>query len=304
MHRAALLFSALLLLLATLGCDKARSDSVRLTNEGMKALNKNELRIAKARFQEALDVFPDNSKAHYGMGVVMRELKNPERSRRHFKAALDLEPDLTEALFHLGQMAFDESKLDEAEGALRRVLEQDPDDHGAYFLLGQIHENRNALKDAEVAYRKAVTLSVNATPFRADVFVSLARLYERVGAEEEAMAVLREGMRVVTPERVLATSNLAVLYNALGRMLLARDQYGQAIDVLRQAVQFTGAPKDVAFNLGWAYAAKGDPELALKYFSQFIALAEANDPAVPIAVEVKRHLQHRLQQIRSDGKAG
>ncbi len=287
-----LLSIGILALCFAAGCDKAKTDSVRFTNQGMRALEKNELRMAKSRFQQAVDVYPDNAKAHYGLGIVLRELGQADRAAKHLKEAVRLKPDLSEASYHLGDMAFAAKRFDEAEQAFRRVLEQDAYNGSAYYLRGRIHETKVALKQAEVAYRRAVNLE----PYRPDIFLTLARLYNRVGAEEEAVAVLREGIRLCTSDRVTLSANLSLLHNELGVMLQERRQYGQAIDELLKAVRITGAPQEVAFNLGWAYADKGDSAHALRYFRQFVAVAKDDDPAIPVALEVQRHLLRRIER--------
>ena len=169
---------------ALAGCDKAHSDSVRLTNLGMKALSAGDLREARIRFQEAVEIYPENAKAHYGLGVMLFEGGENDRAKQHLKEATKLDNQLTEAFYQLGAIALEESKADEAEQELRRALDLDPEHTAALFSLGQIHERRGELKQADRNYRQSVTLN----PLSPQAFLALARLYQHVGAEEEAEA--------------------------------------------------------------------------------------------------------------------
>ena len=278
---------------ALAGCDKAHSDSVRLTNLGMKALSAGDLREARIRFQEAVEIYPENAKAHYGLGVMLFEGGENDRAKQHLKEATKLDNQLTEAFYQLGAIALEESKADEAEQELRRALDLDPEHTAALFSLGQIHERRGELKQADRNYRQSVTLN----PLSPQAFLALARLYQHVGAEEEAEAVLREGLRICSTNSVDSVENLSLLYNELGVMLQAQGQYGQAVETLLKAIRLPQAQPQTVFNLGWAYASKGESALALKYFNQFIQLSD-DGASVRVARDVARHLAQRLAQQR------
>jgi Flp pilus assembly protein TadD len=290
-RRMILLSFICLAAVALSGCDKAHSDSVRLTNKGMKALSKNDLKAAQGFFEHAVSVSPENARAHYGLGIILAERGPLKEARHHLREATTLSPELTEAFFQLGVIALKEKKYDEAEQVLKRCLEQDPDHDAAHLIFGQIFEHKGELKQAEVAYRKAVTLN----PYQADAFLRLARLYYRVQADSEAVAILREGIRINNPDTVQVPAHLSLLHNELAISLQAEGRYGEAIDELRKAVTLPGAATEVAFNLGWAYASKGNSEMALQYFNQYIQLSDASDPTVKVAVDVARHLSERLR---------
>ena len=292
---AGVLIAALVIAImsALVGCDKAHSDSVRLTNLGMKALSSGDVREARIRFQEAVEIYPENAKAHYGLGIMLFEGGQNDRAKKHLKEATKLDSQLTEAFYQLGELALDASNTDEAEQELRRALDLDPEHTAALFALGRIHDQRGELKQADKCYRQSVTLN----PLSPQAFLALARLYQRVGAREESEAVLREGLRVCSAATVDSVENLSLLHNELGVILQEKGQYGQAVEVLLEAVRLPRAQPQTVFNLGWAYASKGESELALKYFNQFIQLSE-DGAAVRVARDIARHLAQRLAQQR------
>ncbi|HIA02398.1 MAG TPA: tetratricopeptide repeat protein [Myxococcales bacterium] len=286
------LFCALILIPS---CSKEHNDSIRLSNQGMKALSSGNIRLAHARFQDAIDIFPDNSSAHYGLGLVLVEFEKLDDAKEHMLIATRLNTELTEADYQLGWIAFKQAKHDDAEAALRRVLERDLEHADAHFLLGRIYENKGKLKEAESALRKAITLN----PILTTAYLQLARLYLRVAAEREAVVVLEEGIRINTPNRVRSAMEIALLYNELGFLHLQGGKYGAAVDALLTAIRTDSNRIEVAFNLGCAYASKGEPRMALRYFNQYIGIAPKSDETVSIAREVTRHLYQRVLESES-----
>lgn len=282
--------------LALLACDKEKSDSIRLSNQGMRALKAGDHKQAFAWFRDAVGLDPDNANARYGMGLVEIELGDLDKAKDHLKIAAQLKPDQVESTYQLGWIAVQEGKLDEAEASLRRVVEVEPEHSAAYFLMGTLREKKGQLKEADEALRRAVALD----PYRPEAFLALSRLYLRVGAEKEAALVLREAIRVITPDKLESPTGLALLENELGAMLLQGGQYGEAIDAFLAGLRLDGTRFEIAFNLGCAYASKGDPQKALGYFRQYLDLARGDDETVTIAKEVAKHLERRLQ--RSGGK--
>ncbi len=280
----------------TTACDKAQSDSIRLANLGKKAMERDDYREARIRFKEAVDVFPENARAHYGLGVSLIEFDELNQARKHLREASKLDTTMTEAFYQLGVVALRDDKLDEAEQSLRKALEQQPDHSAGQYTFSQLLERQGNIKDAETALRRSIVLD----PYQPAAFLLLARLYTRVGAEDEAIAVLREGLRLCTDDKVESASQIAQLYNELGILLQQAGRYTESIEALTKAIRLPGATPEIVFNLGWAHASNGEVQPALSYFNQYIELAEPNNPAVRIAMNVARHLRQRLT-ADSDG---
>jgi len=279
------------------GCSKAKSDSVRLSNQGMKALSSGNKRLAHARFADAIDIYPENANAHYGLGLALIEFGHMNKAAKHLAEATRLKPELVEGYYQQGWIAFEQAKFSVAETALRRVLERDSNHGPAHYLLGRIHEKNNALKDANEAYRKAVKLE----PSNSNIFLVLARLYLRVAAEKEAVAVLDEGIRLNADSLPKPSAGMSLLYNERGIIQMQRGQYKEAIGAFRKAIRWDADRVEVAFNIACAYANYGDIEMAYKYFNQYVDIGPRNDETVKLARSVARHLYQRIQAKSEDG---
>lgn len=289
-------FIMLLTAIFSSGCSKAKSDSIRLSNQGMKALSSGNKRLAHARFADAIDIYPENANAHYGLGLALIDFGRLNKAAHHLTEATRLKPELVEGYYQQGWISFEQEKFSIAETALRRVLERDAGHGPAHYLLGRIYEKNNALKKANDAYRKAVQLN----PGNSDIFLVLARLYLRVAAEKEAVAVLDEGIRLNSELLSRPNAGMALLYNERGIIQMQQGQYKEAVNAFRQAIKWDADRVEVAFNIACAYSNYGDIEMAFKYFNQYVDIGPADDETVKLARSVARHLYERIQAKSDD----
>jgi tetratricopeptide (TPR) repeat protein len=280
------------------GCSRTKSHSVQLSNQGMRAYGKGNKSSAKKHFQEALSFDGENYNAHYGLGLIYIDRGKPDQARRHLLKTRGLKPDHVEASYQLGWIALKAGRKDEAAASFQQVFTLNPDHADSNFQMGRIQEERGDLDAANVSYRRAVQL----LPYRPDIYLALAQLYMKVQAIEEALVVLREGVRLCTVVRVRNRRNLSLLFNELGGILLEGGQYPEAVEVLLQSVRLD-APIDVAFNLACAHAANGDVEDAITYFNQFLSGDSADSNRITVARKVVRHLRSRLRQRERDSQS-
>ena len=283
---AGLLFSA---------CAREKSHSIQLSNEGMRAYGKGSLKGASSHFKQALSYDSENHHAHYGLGLVYIDQNKLEQSRRHLLKVRGLKPDHIEASYQLGWIAMKEGRMDEAMSSFQQVLTLEPDHPESNLQMGHLEEAREKLDSANMYYRRAVQL----LPYRPDIYHALAVLYAKVGARDEAISVLREGVRLCTVARVRKRRNLSLMYNEMGGLLLENGQYAEAVEILVQAVRLD-SPIDVAFNLACAYAANGDVDNAIVYFNQFLSGDSQDEHRIVVARKVVGHLRTRLQKREAD----
>lgn len=93
---------------------------------GMAALNQKNWPEAKARFQKALEIYPQYARASNGLGVVFMNTGELAKGRQAFEAALRLDDHLAAASLNLGLIAYREKRYPEAEELLNKSLSNDP----------------------------------------------------------------------------------------------------------------------------------------------------------------------------------
>lgn len=93
---------------------------------GMTALSQKDWPGARARFEKALEIYPQYARASNGLGVVFMNTGEPARGRQAFEAALRLDDHLAAAALNLGTIAYKEKRYAEAEELLTKSLSNDP----------------------------------------------------------------------------------------------------------------------------------------------------------------------------------
>lgn len=93
---------------------------------GMAALNLKNWPEAKARFEKALEIYPQYARASNGLGVVFMNTGELAKGRQAFEAALRLDDHLAAASLNLAIIAYREKRYPEAEALLKKSLSNDP----------------------------------------------------------------------------------------------------------------------------------------------------------------------------------
>jgi predicted O-linked N-acetylglucosamine transferase (SPINDLY family) len=93
---------------------------------------------ARATFQRALALEPDNVDARAALADVLLELGDTDGAISSLEAVLAHRPDWADALYNYGLLLKKRRRLSEAESALRRALALSPSHAGAARLLGGV----------------------------------------------------------------------------------------------------------------------------------------------------------------------
>ncbi len=161
-----------------------------------------------------------------------------------------------------------ENRMAEAEQQLSNILKAAPDQVVALNLLGTIRAQQGRLNDAESLMTRAEKIDRSFVA----VHMNLAFLYVLKNTPEKAISELKEVVR-------LEPNNVEANYK-LGRLLLARAQIDEAIDVIERAMSTT--PGNVIFLplLGDAYLRKGNSDKAEENYLLAIAAQKDNPDAL------------------------
>ncbi len=119
-------------------------------------------RTSEVLWSHAIEVMPDNAKAHNSLGAIYGNTGRVKEAEVQFKEALRLRPDLTEGLHiypNLGRSLAAQGKLAEAIPYLERARQLKPDDAGLASELGFAYLGVDRTTDAIAAFRNAVRLN-------------------------------------------------------------------------------------------------------------------------------------------------
>jgi tetratricopeptide (TPR) repeat protein len=104
-------------------------DADELFHLALKATQENQTEQAIEYLKRAVNLNPQNSKAHYLLGALHAEIGMYDRAALEMDHALEIEPDLHAARFQLGLLHLTSARLDLAKTAwqpLEKLGEEDP----------------------------------------------------------------------------------------------------------------------------------------------------------------------------------
>jgi Flp pilus assembly protein TadD len=93
---------------------------------------------AVGRYREALEINPDNARAHRSLATALAMVGKLEEARAHLVEAIRLEPEVAESHSKLGVVLQRLGKFQEAVEPCRAALRLDPHDPAAHVTLGVV----------------------------------------------------------------------------------------------------------------------------------------------------------------------
>lgn len=154
--------------------------------------------------------------------------------------ALDLDPDNPDVLAVLGEIYTDVGNRALAQEYLDEALALDPENVLALRNLAVFYELQDDYDRAITAINRAI----EAAPMRADLYIERGRQYAQLEKWDAAIA---------SYEQAVAIDERAYALDALGWALWTREDYLQALRVLRRAAELEPQNPVVLAHLGMAY---------------------------------------------------
>jgi Flp pilus assembly protein TadD len=265
---------------------------------------------AKAAFERALRVGPDDAAALNGLGYVLYRLECHPAAIAHYKRALDRKDDPQYHL-NLGLAYLAQHRWGQAEDEFRLASRGPGANYWAFNNLGYALQLQGRVEDAKQAYHAALPVAdrdltahgnlgalllaqeswaeaawvyqdaLKRDDASADAHLGLANALTQLGRLDEAIMELRVCTRLRAPTP--ATHHLmAQLYLHRGEAEAARVEAARAV---------AGAPQEAAYhlNLARALVAVGRLDEASRSFRVFLALK----PDAEEAARVRRWLEQR-----------
>ena len=202
---------------------------------------------AEVHYRRAIELRESFMKGHYGLAVELQQRGAIPEAIRHYERAVELDPLYVDARNNLANMLVLVGRIDEALQHYQEILRIDPDNFRAHLsigaLLGQKRQDRQAVEyflkalelkadsprahtnmgkilarnnqpqDASRHFQQALNIykqQVQANPGDAVVRHSLGLLLADIGRLDDAIAQLREALRL-RPGYVEARRNLEAM---------------------------------------------------------------------------------------------
>lgn len=201
-----------------------------------------------------------DAEIHFDLGRVEAQQGQYAAAVRSFGTAVQLDSNYLQARHNLGAALAAMRRYSEAEAVYRRALAQAPDDRGLHLNLAALYRATGRYEQAVDHYGRAL-----ATKADAAVFLSLGRVYESMGATEQARAAFAVALR---GDEVRAQAA-----NALGLIEVRQGALERAVDYFAMALKAAPGNHLIAFNLGAAYHDLGQFDEAAKFYRLTLRLA-------------------------------
>ncbi len=126
-----------------------------------------------------------------------------DEARERFQRALNFAPDSIDALAKLAEVNERTSQLEEAKPFVERGLLLDPVNVTLNLVAAKIARSESRFENAIVFLEKIAISNID-TERAVDVYLSLGKLYDRVGDAEQAFHYFTEGNRLVEQKMISA----------------------------------------------------------------------------------------------------
>lgn len=232
------------------GCDTSTQDSHRKVAEALTALNAGRTNDGIIALENAIQLDPENARAHYTLGLVrLQELRDPGGALPSLEAACAGADATSEAHYQRGVALQELQRSADARIAFEQAVELDPQHGRALFRLAQITE---AAGDIPAAI-DLLTRSIWASPRFPMAYNALAAIYTRYGRPMEAVQVLQNALANENSADDEARMGHAQNRADLGRLHLDLGEYDEAVRQLEAASALRPESSSVMFNLAVAY---------------------------------------------------
>ncbi len=236
-----------------------RLSVTRLQQKAEKLLRKNELPAARAAYQKACELTPEDSDSWLALGDVNWRLNDFQAAEKAYKQALSFNHNQYQAHANLGRLAAKRGQFSLAEKHQRAYLDANPNNLRAYLELGVTLERQGKLHEPEHLYRQALNLSDQ----RAELHIALSRVLRQQGRLEEAKGPIERAMQM--------QPGFALVYREMGSLLREQKQYDAALENFQKFAKLAPQErKSILFNIGDVLTEQERYQDALSYFDAAI----------------------------------
>jgi len=213
-------------------------------------LNTGRVHEAAELLERIIEVEPENSQAHYNLGLARYYQESFAEAEACFLQAVRIDPANADAHYNLGLLCNQTNRQAEAAECYLAVLELNPGEADAHFNLGDVLKDLGMMDDAISCFQKALAIN----PRYASAYCNLGVVLHMQGREEEAIAAYNKAINLGDD----SPANLHIL-NAL------------------TGVQTESPPEQYVTNLFDGYAQRFEKSLAAMEYEIPVLLRRALD---------------------------
>jgi tetratricopeptide (TPR) repeat protein len=227
---------------------------------------------AIAQYEQALQLQPGYSKAHYNLGITLMQVGRVPEAIAQYEQALRIWPDYADAHNNLGIALAQVGRVPEAIAQYEQALRIWPDYADAHNNLGIALARVGRVPEAIAQYEQALRIETDHARAHYNLGIALAQ----AGRVPEAMDHWKQALRI-KPDFAEAHYNLGVTLAQVGRVPEAVAQYEQALQIRPDYVE-------AHYNLGNVLAGQGRSVEALDHYQKALDSARGQGNTGFVAV--------------------
>ena len=208
--------------------DAPATEFYRLFNAATALMKNNRFSEAVAEWRKALELDPDDGKAHFNLAYALNETNELDAAVAEYTKASVLTPDQPVVFASLALAEAQAGRLDDAIADYRKALALDPTNPAVEADLGTVLSGKGLSAEGLEHLEKAVALN----PEMSDAHNKLATVLAKAGRNAEATAHLERAV-ALTPDSLEYRFNLAYVLGLAGRFADAVPQLQKAVDLSR-----------------------------------------------------------------------
>lgn len=219
---------------------------------------------AEAAYQRAIDFHPQSYFAYNAMGGFNYRRSEYEKAIRMFQKVTELAPENYVGYVNLGGTYNDLGRFLEAIEPLKKSIVLRPS-YGGYTNLGTSYMGLHKMSEAADAYLEAVKLD----PKQYVTWGNLASAQYYSGAKQQGLTSYRKAAELASEELKVNSRDVDVLSDLAQYYSMLGDRE-QALQYLRQALQYGHSEKELLASAAQVYNQLGETGLALEWMTKAI----------------------------------
>jgi Flp pilus assembly protein TadD len=242
--------------------DAPATEFYRAFNAAIESMKKNRFEEAVQQWRKALEMNPDDGKAHFNLGYSLSQSDKLDEALAEYRKACQLSPEDPLAFANFALALAQSGDLDEAILNYRKSLALDAANPAVEADLGVALFDKGLAPEAIERLRKAIAMA----PDFAEARNKLGSILAKSGQTAEALEHLEKAV-ALNPDSVEYRFNL-------GYVLGLKGDFAGAIPHLEKAVRLSGGKEwQCLAMLGAAYSKTGRAADAVQSLRQALDLA-------------------------------
>ncbi|MFZ9739602.1 MAG: tetratricopeptide repeat protein [Prochlorotrichaceae cyanobacterium] len=245
-------------------------------NNGLKAIEANQLPAAIEAFQTALTLDPQLVPAHYNLGLALRQSGDLPGAIAAFTQTTQLDPRFALAYSNLGAALLENNNLEQAQAVLMQAIQLDPQLSIAQYNLGLVYERAEAWPQAAAAFVRTLQLQTNSPQAFYHLGIVLQQQAAQVTDPQGIQRLLNQAQSAYLQAIFLDPQYLEALYR-LGSLNYDQENYLAAIGHFRRAAEVNPNYPDAYYAAALAFVKLNQPTDALTLFSHALTLYQSQN---------------------------